>query len=220
MFEECPEVTFLLRTWINGGSALAAVRMLIENGYGFEAATTANVALHRPECEDREALLGAIGEVAQTSEAWVEALREFAQDPSEERWDGLFRFAPEEVFYQRLRHTIAILMALGCEGNILFRCATKHGMTTDAFDLARSGTVDPATIAERGNGSPARSAWLGLAAQAAFARGDRWNTVGYLREACRDDETAFLAWASISEIREEADDELKSQLDALDVPLV
>src|SRR5437762_11539264 len=109
--------------------------------------------MKRPGCDEREALLDVIGEVANTSDEWVEALREFARAPSEERWDELFRFAPEEVFYQRLRHTIATLTALGCEGNILFRCATKDGMTSDAFDLARSGIVDPATIAARGNGS-------------------------------------------------------------------
>lgn len=218
MFEECPEVTFLLRTWINGGSALPAVRMMIENGYGFEAACTANVAMKRPDCDEREALLDIIGEVANTSDEWVEALREFARAPSEERWDELFRFAPEDVFYQRLRHTIAILMALRCDADILFRCAFKNGMTSDAFDVARSGLVDPQTIVARGDGSPARSAWLGLAALAAFARGDRWNTIGYLREACLDEETAFLAWASISEIRQDADEELIAQLDALDIP--
>jgi len=144
MFDECPEVTFLLRTWINGGSALPAVRMMIENGYGFEAACTANVAMKRPDCDERDALLAVIGEVANTSDEWVGALHDFARNPSEERWDELFRFAPEEVFYQRLRHTIAILLALQCDGDILFRCAFKHGMTSDAFDgraqrSARSG---------------------------------------------------------------------------------
>lgn len=218
MFEECPEVIFLLRTWINGGSALPAVRMLIDNGYGFEAACTANVAIRKPDCEDREALLAAIGEVANTSDEWVEALQEFARHPSEERWNELFRFTPDEVFYQRLRHTIAILLALKCDGDILFRCAFKDGMTSDAFDVARSGLVDPQTIAARGDGSRARSAWLGLAALAAFARGDRWNTIGYLREACRNEDTAFLAWAAISEIREDADEELIAQLDDLDIP--
>jgi len=218
MFEEIPEVTFHLRSWINGGSALPAVRLMMDNGYEFEAACTANVALHRPECNERDALLAVIGEAAKTSDAWIDALRDFARNPSEERWEELFRFADEDVFYQRLRHTIAILMALDCDGDILFRCATKHGMTSDVYDIARSGKVDPKTIVARGEGSRARSVWLGLAALAAFSRGDRWNTMAYLREACKDEKTAFLAWASISEIRQEADDELKAQLDALDIP--
>src|SRR5207237_7274339 len=125
MFEECPEVTFLLRTWINGGSALPAVRMMIENGYGFEAACTANVAMKRPDCDEREALLDIIGEVANTSDEWVEALREFARAPSEERWDELFRFAPEDVLYQRLRHTLALQIAHSCVAVILL-CSTYH----------------------------------------------------------------------------------------------
>ena len=61
--------------------------------------------------------------------------------------------------------------------------------------------------------------WLALAAQASFARRDRWNTLRYLREACKD-EDAYLAWASISEIRREADDELNAELDKLGVPQV
>jgi len=215
MFEECPEVTFLIRTWGNGGSALPAVQMMLEHGYGFEAACTAHVALKHPECADREALQNVIAEVAGSSEAWVEALREFAANPSEERWSELMRFVPEDVFYQRLRHTISLLMAMKCDGDMLFRCATKTGVTSDIFDLADSGTVDPLTIVERGRGSRARATWMGLAAQAAFARGDRWNTIAYLREAVSDERTAILAWASIDHIREKADDELKAQLDAL-----
>ena len=220
MFEEIPEVTFHLRSWINGGSALPAVRLMMDNGYEFEAACTANVALHRPECNEREELLAVIGEAANTSDAWIDALRDFARKPSEKRWEELFRFTNEDVFYQRLRHTIAILMALECDGDILFRCAFKYGVTSDAYDLVRSGKVDPKTCVARGEGSRARSTWLGLAALAAFSRGDRWNTIAYLREACKDEETAVLAWASISEIRQEADDELKAQLDALDIPNV
>jgi|SRR6266851_4977308 len=63
-----------------------------------------------------------------------------------------------------------LLTKLHCDGNILFRCATGIGITSDVFDLAAGGTVDPEVIVERGEGSPARSMWLALAAQAAFAR--------------------------------------------------
>ena len=129
------------------------------------------------------------------------------------------RFVPEETVYQRLRTTIATLMRLGCDGNILFRCATRIGMTPDVFDLATSGTVDPEVIEQRGDGSAARPVWLGLAAQAAFTRGDRFAAIRYLREASRD-EDAFLAWASISEIREKADDALNEELDKVGVPRV
>lgn len=220
MFDEYPEVTLLLRHWINGGSALRAVEKLVECGYPDEAAATARVALRASDCSDREGLETVIVQIANTSDEWVVALEDFAKHPSEERWEELMRFVPEEVRYQRLRHTIALLQSLQCDGNILFQCATKNGMTSDVFDLAQSGAVDPQVIESRGEGSPARAAWLGLAAQAAFARNDRWSTIRYLREASQYGESSVLAWASVSEIRNEADEELNGELDRVGVPRV
>lgn len=213
------ELTFLTRRWLNGESALPVVTRLRELGQDLEAAATARLAIRDPECPDREALEAAIEDIGSAPEGWAEALEDFARNPSEERWNELMTFVPEEVFYQRLRNTINTLMRLGCDGNTLFRCATRLGMTPDIFDLATSGTVDPEVIDERGNGSPARATWLGLAAQAAFARGDKFAVTRYLREAASRPE-AVLAWASISEIREKADEELNEQLDRVGVPRV
>ncbi len=91
-------------------------------------------------------------------------------------------------------------------------------MTSNIFDLARSGTVDPEVIEERGRDSATRPTWLGLAAQAALARGDRFAVIRYLREAVQNDDDAFLAWASISEVRHDADDVLNEELDRVGVP--
>lgn len=211
------QVRFLVRRWFNGGSALPVVQRLMELNSQGEAAATARLALQYPDCPDREALENALHEIAGASDAWLDALAAFARDPDETRWEELMRFVPEEVFYQRLRDTIATLLRLGCDGNILFRCATRAGMTSDVYELATSGTVDPEVIEQRGAGSPARAVWIGLAAQAAFARGDRFGVVRYLREASRERDV-FLAWASISEIRSEADEALNAELDQVGVP--
>jgi hypothetical protein len=216
MFDE-PQLTFLARRWLNGDSSLPLVQRLRELGFDDEAAATARLALRDPECIDRDPLEAALHEIASTPDGWLDALAELARAPSEERWNALMRFVPEEVFYQRLRNTIATLMRLGCDGNILFRCATRLGMSSDIFDLAKSGTVDPEVIEERGAGSPARATWLGLAAQAALARGDRFAVIRYLREASRD-KASVLAWASISEVRQEADEQLNEELDKVGVP--
>lgn len=212
-----PQLTFLARRWLNGDSSLPFVEKLRELGFDDEAAATARLALRDPECLDREALEIALHEIASSPDGWLDALAAFAHDPSEEGWQQLMLFVPEEVWYQRLRNTTEVLMRLGCDGNVLFRCTAKIGMHSGIFDLARSGTVDPEVIEERGAGSPARATWLGLAAQAAFARGDRFAVIRYLRDASRE-EDAFLAWASINEIREEADDELNAELDKVGVP--
>lgn len=218
--DEYPEVTLLLRHWSNGGSALPAVNKLAESGYPDDAATVARLALRAPDCADREGLEAAIAQAANVSDGWVSAIEEFANHPSEERWDELMRFVPVEEHHQRLRYTLALLLTLHCDGNLLFQCAAKLGMTSDAFDLAQSGTVDPEVIEARGEGSPARPAWLGLAALAAFTRNDRWSTLRYLREASQYGESSALAWASISEIRSEADEELNEELDRVGVPRV
>lgn len=220
MLRDDPELTFLVRHWSNGGSALPAVRRLMEKHSPAEAAILARLALRMDGCPDREELEKCVSVAANTSEDWIAALEQFAKSPSEERWAELMRFVPEDVFYDRFRQSIAILIGLGCDGDILFRCATKDAMTTAAFDIVETGTVSPETIVARGEGSAARAAWLGLAAQAAFVRGDRWSTVKYLREAVEDEDSAFLAWASISEIRRDADDDLNADLDKVGVPRV
>jgi hypothetical protein len=213
------QLTFAALRWMNGDRALPLVARLRDLGYADEAAATARLALRDPVCADREALEVVLQEIGSAPDGWLEALVEFARAPAEERWAELMRFVPEEVFYQRLRNTIDALLRLGCEGNTLFRCATRIGMTSDVFDLATSGTVDPEVIEERGAGSPARSVWLGLAAQAAFARGDRFAVIRYLRDATRA-EDAVGAWASIAEIRELADDALNEELDRVGIPRV
>jgi hypothetical protein len=214
------ELTFLTRRWFNGESSLPLIQRLREMGHHDEAAAWARLALRDPDCKDRAALEAALQEISGAPDDWLDALADFARAPSEQRWDALMQFVPEEVFYHRLRNTIATLMRLGCDGNALFRCATKSGITSDVFDLASSGTVDPHVIEQRGDASPARPMWLGLAAQAAFARGDRFAVIRYLREASRDEGTAFFAWASISEIRDRADEELNAELDRVGVPRV
>jgi hypothetical protein len=211
---------FLIRRWLNGGSALPLVRQLLDDGLHDRAGATARVALRMDDCPDRQELEAALLEAASAPDGWLAALEDFAKAPGEERWDELMRFVPEEVSYQRMRVTLALLMQLGCEGNTLFRCATRIGITPDVFDLVRGGTVDPDVIIARGEGSPARSMWLALAAQAFFARGDRWSTIKYLRDACRDEETAILAWASVAEIRADADDALNEELDKVGVPRI
>ena len=215
MFDD-PQLTFLTRSWANGESSLPVVQRLRELGEDHRAAAMARLALRDPECRDREVLETTLHEISGSSDGWLEALDTFAASPSEERWEALMRFVPEDVWYQRLRDTTETLLRLGCDGNILFRCATKLGVHPGIFDLATSGTVDPAVIEERGAGSPARATWLGLAAQAAFARGDRFAVIRYLRDASRE-ESAVLAMASIAEIRHAADPELNAELDKVGV---
>jgi hypothetical protein len=220
MLSDDGQCRFLIRRWFHGDSALPLVQRLFDSGCEAEAAATARLALADSECLDRDELEAMLRKIASEPDGWDEALRYFARNPSEERWQELMRFVPEDVFYQRLRTTVPLLMRMQCDGNVLFRCAARFGMFPDLFDLAASGTVDPDVIEDRARDSAANSAWLGLAAQAAFARGDRFGTMRYLRDALRDEEQAYCAWASIIEIRNRADETFNAELDKVGVPRI
>lgn len=221
MLENDDQLPFLIRRWANGESAVPAVQRLLDLGRPDEAATIARVAIRAPRGEDDEAQLARlIHEAGSAPQGWSDALEALAAAPTDDGWQTLMRFVPEEVFYQRLKNTIVVLLMLRCDGDVLFRNASRGGMMPELFDLARSETVDPETIVKRAEGSGAVPAWLGLAAQAALARGDRFGVIRHLRAAVQDEESAFLAWASIAEIRREADDALNEELDRVGVPRV
>jgi hypothetical protein len=212
------ETRFLIQRWRNGDSVLPAVRRMIDGGHGEAAAALARVALADEACRDRDQLEAALVEIASPPDDWMQLLAGFAREPGVERWQAMMRFVPEEFLYQRIRAATTILSELGCDGDELFRCVSSSGMTPDLFELAKSGRVHPETIEARGSGSPARPAWLSIAAIAAFARGDHFNTVRYFKEACANEATAFYAWAAISEVRRDASDELNAELDRAGVP--
>lgn len=206
------EITLLLRRHFYGGeSAMPAVRELIAAGDLDYAAVVARLALRTAEGADRAELMSALGEISSAPTGWAAALETFAAAPSEEAWEELMRFVPEDVHYQRLKYTVVALISLGCDGDVLFRCVSRFGMLPELYDLADSGTVDPETIVQRATGSPAEAAWLGLAAKAALARGDRAATARHLWRASQLD--PILSYAAIAEIRERADAELNAELD-------
>jgi hypothetical protein len=191
------------------------VRALIEDGEQEQAAIVARLAVRVAEAEEHDALLELLGEITSAPGGWVDALEDFAKSPSEEAWNDLMRFVPEEVFHQRLQYTVLALISLGCDGDVLFTCVSRFGMITELFDLAWSGRVDPETVVARANGSPAEGSWLGLAAIAAFARNDREAALRHAWRASRLD--PVLSYASICEIRERADAAFNAELDRADV---
>ena len=78
-----------------------------------------------------------------------------------------------------------------------------------------TGRVDPETVVARGNGSRAEASRLGLAAKAAFARGDREAVVRYLWRAWQSE--PLLAYPSAQEILQREDAELNGELERLGI---
>jgi hypothetical protein len=214
-----PECDRELNSWLEGGSAIPLLDRLVADGHHDEAATYARLALADPECMDRDRVEEIVERVASLPDGWTEAVLEFAAGPSVEAWERLMHFTPPDLFYQRIRYTISLLQRLGMDPDVLFQCATRLGTTPDAIGFAESGEVDPDVVAHRAVEVPgAAGLWLGLAAQAAFARGDTFGVVRYLRQAYEKARSSYPPDFAAFAIREKADSDLHDMLDKIGVP--
>jgi hypothetical protein len=210
-----------LRTaWYRGGSARPLIEELIRAKRMDEAGALARLALASEDCRERAALEDLLQRTGNPPPGWMEAVIEFSRNPALENWDRLMLFTPNENFYQRTRNTLRLLRRLGTDANALFRCATRIGTTPDAFELVQSGEVHPDTVMARAEEAPpaARSLWIGLAAEAAFARSDELGTVRYLKMAYEQATEGFGPEMSAREIREKASPSLHEILDRVGVP--
>lgn len=207
------------RRWLNGGSALPVVTLLLSQGAKVEAAAVARLALARPDCSDATELEAALARIAASPPGWAEALARFAEAPSPEGWRELMRFVPPEHAYQRMRDTIRRLRTLGVDGDRLFRYASDCGLTPDLIELVEDGCVTVETLVERANQSRgAKTTYFGLAAQAAFLAGDMLGTVRLLRESMAWENEWCSALPHVFFIRERATDEQKELLDRAGIP--
>lgn len=218
MRDEDPRIDQRRRFWLNGGSALPLLELLLEEGRLDEAAAYARMALVMDGCHDRAAIEAILREAGSPPPGWNDALQAYADDPTDARWDDLMRFTPNDVLYNRLRNTVVQLRALGADPDALFVHVSRFGIVSELLEMGESGDVDPETIRARADESPHnRSFWLGLAAQAAFARGERFLTVRLLAEAY-DANTMLPADFAAMQIREQADDALHAMMDAVGIP--
>jgi len=207
------------RRWLNGGSALPVVTLLLSRDAKVQAAAVARLALARPDCPDAGELEAALARVAAAPPGWGEALAGFASAPSPEAWRELMRFAPPEYIYQRTRDAIRRLRKLGVDGDSLFRCASEFGLTPDLIELVEDGCVAVETIVERAARSgDARTTYIGLAAEAAFLAGDMVGTVRLLRESIACENAWCSALPHVVFIRERASSDQKDLLDRAGLP--
>ena len=199
------------------GRALALVSLYAERGDLDRAATIARLALAEPDCPDAAEIEAILERAGAPPEDWKEQLDQFVAAPSYERWQDLIRFVPEEHLYQRFRNSIRYLRKRGVEPNLLFRCASTP-LSSEAIELVEDGLVAVETILARGDGSPARATFAGLAAEAAFLAGDLLGTIRLLREsmACETDLCSPLP--HIAFVRERASEADHAVLDRAGIP--
>ena len=214
-----PELRDAEQRWLNGGSALPVVMLLLSRDAKVQAAAVAHLALARPDCLDAGELEAALARVAAAPPGWGEALAGFASAPSPEAWRELMRFVAPEYIYQRTRDAIRRLRKLGVDGNSLFRCASEFGLTPDLIELVEDGCVAVATIVERAERTgDARTTYIGLAAEAAFLAGDMLGTVRLLRESIAYENEWCCALPHVFFIRERASSDQKELLDRAGIP--
>ncbi|HEV2721722.1 MAG TPA: hypothetical protein VG323_17015 [Thermoanaerobaculia bacterium] len=213
-----PQLDALQQQWLDGGSALPLVRLLVERGEGDQAAAIARLVLAREECPDAAEIEQCLDEIDEAPDEWREQLAAMAADPSVERFEELMRFVPPELIYQRLRNALRKLRKLGVDPEILFQCATNIGMTPEAIELVEEGLVGPETILLRGRRSAARTTYFGLAAEAAFLRGDIVSTIRHLRDAVQHETELVSAIPHIYFVREQASPDVNAMLDRAGIP--
>ena len=216
-----PELRDAEQRWLNGGSALPVVTLLLARNAKVQAAAVAHLALARPDCSDAEDLEAALAKAAAAPTGWADALAGFASAPSPEAWRTLMRFVPPEHIHQRTRDAIRRLRKLGVDGNSLFRCASEFGLTPDLIGLVEDGCVAVETIIERAERSgDARTNYIGLAAEAAFLSGDMLGTVRLLRESIVHENEWCCALPHVFFIRERASSDQKDLLDRAGIPQI
>ena len=215
-----PELDALQQQWLDGGSALPLVRLLVARGEGDPAAAIARLVLAREDCADAGEIEQLLDGIDEASDEWRAQLEAMAAAPSVERFEELMRFVPPELIYQRLRNALRRLKKLGVDGNILFQCATNIGMTPEAIELVEEGLVEPEVIVERARGSAARATYIGLAAEATFLRGDLVSTIRHLRDALQHETELCTALPHIYFVREQASPEVNAMLDRAGIPSI
>lgn len=208
-----------MRKWLNGGPPLPYVRFLFEADRLVEAAATARLVLSDPNCSDRREVEAILDQLDRAPAGWEQALKQLAGNPTIEGWEALMRFAPDDLAYNRRRNALRKLRDQGVDPNWLFRFATYVGITPEAIELVEEGLVVPETIVARNEESTgAQAFFLGLAAEAAFLRGDMIGTIRLLRQAYAQADDLCSPAFGVFFIRERASDEQNALLDNARIP--
>lgn len=207
--------------WVGGGAATPLVAELIRLKRLNRAGAIARLALAAEVCQDRATLEKLLQRTGNPPRGWENAVAAFHRNPTLENWDSLMYFTPLPLLYQRTRNTLRVLRRVGTDPDVLFMCATRNGTVPDAFELVQSGDVAPETVVQRALEAPPglQAMWLGLAAEAAFARGDMLGVVRLLKRACAETVDCMTGpEMSINAIRAAASDELHHMLDSVGIP--
>jgi hypothetical protein len=107
-----------------------------------------------------------------------------------------------------MRDIVGRLTALGLDGDAIFEYASEVGLTPDLIELVEQGRVSVKVLEERASrAGGAKTTYFGLAAQAAFLKGDMLGTVRLLRLSIAEENEWCSAFPHVMFIRERASPE-------------
>ena len=206
--------------WLRGGSHVRYVEALLDAGKDSEAASLARTLLAREVGGETAGLEVFLAKLSSPPEGWETEVAALAEDPTVERWDSLFQFAPADLRAERRRYTLYLLRRVGVPFEQLFELASRDGITSDAASLVEEGLVDTRAIERRARDADPvmRPMWLGLAARGACVRGDRLGAVRLLRAALAEAPRSRVVVADLAFVRKHADLELGEMLDCAGLP--
>lgn len=214
-----PEVRAASRRWADGGSALPLVELLAAKGAKSEAATYVRLALAKTDCPDADKLKAILDGLSSPPAGWDGALAAFARAPSEEGWQDLLRFIPNDALYLRMRDVVGRLVKLGLDGNTIFRYVSRVGLIPDLVMLVEDGRILVRVLEERAEqSSNAKTTYFGLAAQAAFLAGDMLGTVRLLRLSRSFENEWCSTYPHMAFVRDRATPEQAEMLDRAGIP--
>jgi len=205
--------------WLRGGSHVEYLKVLARAGREQDAAGLARTLMSRTDEGEREELQKFLSGLSRPPEDWEELVARLADNPTEEAWDALLRFTPQELRAERQRYTVHLLLRLGVDEDHIFRLAARHGVSSEIIAMVEAGRVDPRVIESHAEAQPeTRQMWLGYAARAACVLGDRLGTLRLLRLAHVGVAASYVE-SDLRFIAENADDALREILEKAGVEL-
>lgn len=205
------------RAWMEGGSAVPWVELLLETGQRAEASMWARVLTQASSGrEDERAALRSIAHRASLAdEPWLDALAEFAADPTPEAWEGLTRFGDGDLGFERTQLAVQWLREAGADADAVYRALAPRGVTSQLAGLVEDGLVDPAVVEQNLHffvSDTARAMMLMSAALGALKRGDELGVVRLVEHARRFPAPPECIEVSLRRILEVAPDEVRRAL--------
>lgn len=207
------------REWVHGASHATYLRLLFRLGRREHAVKLALSLLEERSDEFGE-VRAMLDRALRLPPGTDVRIAELVANPSESTWLDVVRFWSSTEREFRIRYLIVRMLGEGVSPDLIFRLVATEGPIDPVVDLVERGIVDPATIIAFAADLSFvdRSAFYGLAARSAAARGESFRAARYLRDARKLGRKHEALDADLAYVRAHADASLTRALSASGFP--